>query len=424
MLDNLPVPSSEHMEVAILGAMLVDPIAVADGTAKLEATDFSRDSHQRVFRAILAVQEDQFGVDYTTVRAELERRRELDSIGGLAYLAFLSEGIPRNFNIESYVRIVKDKSLARRAMGVLHDGLARLSDDSEDSVEVVDWVLRSLTVERRQDSVSAYDAMPAALAGLDTMDARVIPTGIREIDEFTSGGMRTKELWIIGALPSRGKSSLARQFERGALRAGVPVHTHTIEMPKEDWLLLHAAAVGGVPVWKLRQPRLMPTADKHALRVGAATVQNWPLMLDDDGSAHINTMLARSRLSVMRHKTKVVVIDFLQLTDGDEKELRHRMGTAAKKWKQFAKANDCCVVVLSQLARRGDINARPTMQDLKESGDLEAAADVILLNYLPVDPATGLFTGEDEIIVGKQRHGPIGSIPMRYINTSLCFGSR
>lgn len=147
-------------------------------------------------------------------------------------------------------------------------------------------------------------------------------------------------------------------------------------------------------------------------------------MLDDGGRVHIDTILAKSRLSVMRHGTKVVVVDYLQLLDGDEDQIRLRMGTAAKKLKQFAKTYDCCVVALSQLARRGDINARPTMQDLKESGDLEAAGDVVLLNYLPVNTDDGRFTGQDEIIVAKQRQGPIGSVQMSYDNQSLCFKSR
>ena len=413
------LPASIHTEVAILGAMMLDPLAVADATSRLVAEDFILDSHRRVYKAILAVGD---GADFTTVRAELERRREMDTIGGVAYLAGLSSGIPRNFNIQAYVEIVLQKAMLRRIMNICHDGQVRAQDESEDPYAVADWVTKSLTEERPEQSVSVFDAMPRALKSLDDNAGRVMSTGIRELDDFTSGGMRTKELWIIGALPSRGKSSLARQLERGALWAEIPVHTHTIEMSTDDWLLYHAAVVGGVPSWKLRQAHVMPVMDRHNLQVGAATVQKWPLKLDDDGQVHINTLLAKSRLSVMRSGTKVVVVDYLQMLDGDEKEMRHRMGTAAKKLKQFAKVHDCCVVALSQLARRGDINARPTMQDLKESGDLEAAGDVILLNYMPV--ADGHFTGDDEIIVAKQRHGAIGSIEMRYDKDTLTFRPR
>ena len=412
---------TDHCEVAILGAMMLDPLAVADATARLIAEDFALDSHQRIYRALKAMAIEGSHIDLGTVRIELERRRELDSVGGAGYLAFLSEGLPRNFNIEAYIGIVRGKSLARFGRGVCHDASLKFEDPACDPTEVVDWVTKSLSEERQESSVSARDAMPKALAYLEASDDRIISTGIPELDEFTSGGMRTKELWIIGALPSRGKSSLARQLERGALKHGVPVHTHTIEMPTEDWLLLHAAHQGGVPVWKLRQPQLMNPVDKQYILAGAARVQEWPLMLDDAGKVNIDTIIAKSRLSVMRHGTRVVIVDYLQLLDGEE-EMRHRMGIAAKKLKQFAKTFDCCVVALSQLARRGDINSRPTMQDLKESGDLEAAGDVILLNYMPV--ADGHFSHDDEIVIGKQRNGAIGSIDMRYDTDSLTFRGR
>jgi replicative DNA helicase len=402
--------------------MMLDAVAVMDATSQLRVADFALDSHQRIYGAIQRLSVEGCGIDALTVGNELDEHGELKTVGGSAYLAWLSEGIPRNFNIESYVRIVKDQALKRRLHGICHDGAILAQDPSEDPHELADWISKALVEERPEQSVSARDAMPKALEYLDASESRIIPTGVPEIDVFTSGGMRTKELWIIGALPSRGKSSLARQFERGALRAGVPVHTHTVEMPKEDWLLLHAAVEGGVEVWKLRQPRQMTVVDRQYIRAGAAAVADWPLMLDDGGKVHIESVIAKSRLSVMRHGTKVVIVDFLQLLDGDEKEIRHRMATAAKRLKQFAKTHDCCVVALSQLARRGDINTLPTMQDLKESGDLEAAGDVVLLNYMPVED--GHFTHDDQIIVGKQRQGAIGSIPVRYDTASLTFKGR
>src|ERR1700679_256498 len=127
------LPASLHIEVAVLGAMLLDGVAISDATAKLKAEDFSLDSHQRVYRSIVDLMAKGHGIDSLTVGEELARRRELDSIGGPAYLAFLTEGIPRNFSIESYVRIVKDKSLLRQLMGIFHDGAIRASDQSEDA---------------------------------------------------------------------------------------------------------------------------------------------------------------------------------------------------------------------------------------------------------------------------------------------------
>src|SRR6185437_14204893 len=131
------LPASIHTEVTIIGAMLLDGVAISDATAKLKPEDFSLDSHQLIYRAMVYLMAKGHGIDLTTLRAELERRRELDSIGGPAYLFFLTEGIPRNLNIESYVQIVKDKSLLRQLMGIFREGADRASDQSEDAITVL-----------------------------------------------------------------------------------------------------------------------------------------------------------------------------------------------------------------------------------------------------------------------------------------------
>jgi hypothetical protein len=149
--DPLILPESVHTEVAILGAMLLDGNAISVATAKLKGDDFSLDSHQRIYRAMVDLMAKGQGVDYLTVQEELSRRRELDSVGGPAYLAFLSEGIPRNFNIESYVRIVKDKSVLRKLMQILHDGGVRAADQGEDAHSVF------REIEDRLSELSATD---------------------------------------------------------------------------------------------------------------------------------------------------------------------------------------------------------------------------------------------------------------------------
>jgi replicative DNA helicase len=156
----------------------------------------------------------------------------------------------------------------------------------------------------------------------------------------------------------------------------------------------------------------------------AMKISKWPLVLDDDSDVGIEAVIAKSRLSAMRDGTRVVGVDYIQLIRGEGRELRHQIGDIAKRLKQLAKKHDCCVIALSQLSRKGDLNARPTMQDLKESGDLEAHADVILMPYRPVDTQTGKFTEEDEILITKQRNGGIGSIQVTYNTTNLRFEER
>src|SRR3984957_17448064 len=217
-------PASLHIEVAVLGTMLLDGVAISDATAKLKAEDFSLDSHQRVYRCIVDLMAKGHGVDFTTVRAELERRRELDSIGGPAYLAYLSEGIPRNFNIESYVQIVKDKSLLRQLMGIFHDGQIRAADQSEDAITVlgdVEALLADVADSAIQRGLAGIPEIVAESFGsIDKLyeqgkEVTGLATHYTDFDKMTSG-LQDSELIIIAARPSMGKTALAINIAQNA----------------------------------------------------------------------------------------------------------------------------------------------------------------------------------------------------------------
>ena len=421
---NMQQSDDTHIEKTVLGAMILDGMSSCEGVSRLEADDFALDSHRRIFAALADLNSKGIDVDSCILSDELKRRLELDSVGGVGYLMDITTGIPRNPNTQEYVSRLQERSLARRGARAAEDALRRFLDPSERAQEVCDDLTRTLSGERKTSGVMARDLIGPALQTLQASDSRVIPTGIRDLDEMTNGGMRTKELCIVGANQSRGKSSLLRQLERGAIAAGESVYTHTCEMPKDEWILLHAAAMGSVPAWKIRQPNTLSANERDRLMSAAMKIEKWPLFLDDEGEVGIESLIAKSRLSSMRDGTRVVGVDYIQLIRGEGKELRHQVGNIAMRLKQFAKKHDCCVIALSQLARKGDLNARPTMQDLKESGDLEAHADVILMPYRPVDTSTGRFTGEDELLITKQRNGGIGSLQVTYRTESLTFEPR
>ncbi len=190
------LPASLHIEVAVLGTMLLDGVAISDATAKLKAEDFSLDSHQRIYRAMGDLMAKGHGIDSLTVGEELTRRRELDSIGGPAYLAYLSEGIPRNFNIESYVRIVKDKSLLRQLMGIFHDGAIRAQDQGEDAITVlgdVEALLADVADSAIQRGLAGIGEIVASSFGsIDQLyeqgrEITGLATHYTEFDRMTSG---------------------------------------------------------------------------------------------------------------------------------------------------------------------------------------------------------------------------------------------
>lgn len=282
------------------------------------------------------------------------------------------------------------------------------------------------SVAGEADFIDQKTLMPRTIERIFGKRQPAIPTGLDELDKITLGGIRAGELWIVGGLPGRAKTSLARAMGRTASKNGIPVRVQTIEMPDTDWNALDVAFEAGIPAWKLRNPNFISREDKDALYKAIELVQCWPMTVDDAGSIHIRQLIAKARLAVRKRGTRLLIVDYVQRIKSDDKEVRHRIGNSAGELAEFAKETGCAVILLSQLSRQGDINIRPTMQHLKESGELEAHAHTILLNYRPVENVAGkeIFTGEDEIIVAKQRYGPIGSIRVAYNSDLLTFVGR
>ena len=430
---NDDLPASIQAETAILGAMMLDVVAISDATGSLVPEDFSLDSHRRIYNAILDLVSASESVDYITVRETLTRKKELSSVGGPAYLAFLSEGIPRNFNIESYVRIVKDEAILRRIMGICHVGSTRASDQSEEAIEVGAAIINDITeaVESGQVRTQVFDSPTMAMDALERLIDNPQPdmailTGFRPLDDFTNGGIRLGELWIVGASPSRGKTTLARQIVKEVVRRGIPCYVHSGEMTKESWYDVTACLLVGLPAWKVREPLLMNVSEKEALRIGLKELSGLPFHISDAGGISIDKLLWNAARAVRQHKIKLFAVDYAQIIRSSAKDAKERVTEVAQKLRIFAKDNDVATILLSQSPRPEgrSINSRPNMFALKESGSLEEAAHTVILPYRPVDVETGSFTGEDELIIGKQRHGSIGNIPCRLDGRYLQFVDR
>lgn len=425
-------PASVHAEMTTLGGMLVDAVAVNDGLTVLTADDFSLDSHRRIFRVIMELIVANEAIDITTVAATLKRHKELDHIGGVPYLASLSEGLPRRLSIESYARIIRDKSLMRQLMEICNLGMIEAKDQSRFAMDLLNDVIARLSavVEKgvSKDHVVSAEVMARdAEERLITKpsDEEAIPTGIAALDEFTGGGPRLGELWVIGASPSRGKTTLARQIVKHCVWREVPCYVHSGEMSKESWFDVTACLLEGMPAWKIREPRLMNLTERERLLNGIRDLGKMPLFISDTGGIHIDRLIWNATQAVLRHNVKLCAYDYAQIikASGNEKE---KVSIVAHRLRQFHKDTKTVGILLSQSPRPEGkmINARPTMFSLKESGSLEEAAHTVILPYRPIDLETGKFTGEDEFIIGKQRWGSIGSIPTHLNGPYLRFDAR
>jgi replicative DNA helicase len=430
------LPSSVHTEVAILGAMLLDGVAISDATAKLKADDFSLDSHQRIYRAMVDLMAKGHGVDYLTVQEELSRRRELDSVGGPAYLAFLSEGIPRNFNIESYVRIVKDKSLLRQLMGIFHDGGIRAADQSEDAITVlgdVEAQLAEVADAAIQRGLAGIGEIVAGSFGsIDKLyeqgrEVTGLATRYTEFDRMTSG-LQDSELIIIAARPSMGKTAWAINIaQNAAVHDGKVVAVFSLEMSKESLLRRMLASEALVNSRKI-QTGFLPKEDKGKLLSALERLMESKMFIDDTPGISLAEMRAKARrLKQQEGQLDLIMVDYLQLMTGSnttgKKGFENRtqeVSSISRGLKALAKEMHVPVIALSQLSRGSEQRVgdkKPLLSDLRESGSIEQDADVVAFIHREeyYDRENEDIKGQADIIIAKQRNGPTGSIKLAYL---------
>jgi replicative DNA helicase len=429
------LPSSVHTEVAILGAMLLDSVAISDATEKLKAEDFSLDSHQRVYRAIVDLMAKGQGIDYLTVQEELARRRELDSIGGPAYLAYLTEGIPRNFSIESYVQIVKDKSLLRQLMGIFHDGGIRAADQSEDAITVlgdVEAQLADVADSAIQRGLAGIGEIVAgSFVSIDKLyeqgrEVTGLATRYTEFDKMTSG-LQDSELIIIAARPSMGKTAWAINIaQNAAVQDNKVVAVFSLEMSKESLLRRMLASEALIGSRKLQTGTMM-REDKGKLNAALERLMDSKLFIDDTPGITLPEMRAKARrLKQQQGGLDLIVIDYLQLMTGTSASGRkgfenrtQEVSSISRGLKALAKEMRIPVVALSQLSRGSEQRAgdkKPLLSDLRESGSIEQDADVVAFIHREeyYDRDNEDVKGQAEIIVAKQRNGPTGSIKLAF----------
>jgi len=416
--------------------MLLDGLAVNDATGRLRAEDFSLDSHQRIYRSIIDLLAGGRGVDLLTVQEELIRRRELDSVGGPAYLNFLTEGIPRNFNIESYVRIVKDKSLLRQLMSIFADGVTRASDQSDEAIHVLSDVEARLS--EVADSAIQYgfsDIATIVKESFGSIDALYeqgrevtgLATHYIEFDRMTSG-LQESELTIIAARPSMGKTAWAINIaENAAVRGGKVVAVFSLEMSKAS-LLRRMLASQALVNSKAIQTGMLMREDRAKLISGLERLMESKMFIDDTPGITLAEMRAKARRLKQQHGAlDLIVIDYLQLmtgSSGSQKGFENRtqeVSAISRGLKALAKEMKVPVVALSQLSRASEQRGgdkKPLLSDLRESGSIEQDADVVCFIHREeyYDRENEDLKGKAEIIIAKQRNGPTGSIQLAYLS--------
>ena len=442
------LPANIDAEKTILGAILLDNSAHSEAAEKIDADDFSLDSHRRIFMRMSELMDSQRAVDIVTLAHELARYKEVEAVGGVAYLASLTEGLPRRPVIEEYIRIVKDKSLLRKLMMICSSAIARAADQSEDAIGVLDMTESQLLEVSEKGLTQGLEGIDKIVANsfgsIDNLykqsrEVTGLATDFTELDRLTSG-LQKDELIIIAARPSMGKTALAINIaQNAAINHNSIVAVFSLEMSKESLLRRMLASQAWVDQ-QLLQKGFLGQEEHGKLQKALGELVESHIFIDDSAGISLAEMRAKARrLKQNAGGLDLVVVDYLQLMSatlsGGKKGYENRtqeVSAISRGLKALAKELHVPVLALSQLSRaserRGE-DKRPLLSDLRESGSIEQDADVVAFihresYYNRTEELTDAEKAEAEIIVAKQRNGPTDTVRLNWLGKFTRFENR
>jgi replicative DNA helicase len=434
-----PLPQNLDAERSVLGAILLDNHALNAAIEKLKPEDFFLDQHRRIFNQMIELGETQQGIDLVTLSDQLHRRGELEAAGGAAYLAQLVDGVPHVTHLEHYARIVKEKSLLRHLIHATHAIQQTALEAEEDADAVLDRAESSIfqiAEDRvRVGLVAMRDVVEENFERLErviTEGKRItgLATGYTDLDNLTSG-LQPSELIILAARPSVGKTAFALNIaENVALPQHPPVAIFSLEMSKESLLMRLLASQARVDAHKFRTGHLSRD-DWRQMTKTLGDLSSAPLWIDDSGSATVTEIGAKARRLKRDRGLSLVIVDYLQLiaARGRFSNRNEEVTSITRGLKGLAKELKVPVLVLSQLTRAPEREERrPQLADLRESGAIEQDADVVLFIHRPNLFKKKTDVDEDErgvteLIIAKQRNGPVDRIPLAFLSRFTRFES-
>jgi replicative DNA helicase len=429
-VDALKVPPhSVEAEQSVIGGLLLDNRAWDRIGDVLTADDFYRREHKLIFNAIASLCEEASPADVVTVSERLDKTSELDGVGGLSYLASIANNTPSAANISAYANIVRERSVLRQLLRAASDitastyapegrGVTELLDLAEKRVlEISEKGPRrgevkpiSKLLSEAVDRIDHLFRSQSAITG--------VSSGFMDLDEKTSG-LQPSDLIIIAGRPSMGKTSLAMNIaENAAVGHKVPVAVFSMEMPGSQLAMRMMSSLGRINAHRMRTGKLNDE-DWPRLTSAVSLLNEAPIFIDDTPGLTTLDLRSRARRIKREHGLGMIVIDYLQLmTGGGEENRATEISNMTRALKGLAKELNVPVIALSQLNRsveqRND--KRPVMSDLRESGAIEQDADVILFVYRDeVYREDSPDKGIAEIIIGKQRNGPIGTVRLTFL---------
>jgi replicative DNA helicase len=429
-------PQHIEAEQSILGGILIENEAINRVTEILDADDFYRDAHRRIFNALINLSERDEPADLITLTNELRKIDQLDSIGGASYLASLIDSVPTAANIQYYARIVKEKAILRKLIQTSTEIITQSYEDRGDVEGFLDEAERAIfEISEKRVRPSFYPIREIVKESFATIEKLFkkkeavtgVPSGFKELDRMTAG-FQPSDLIIIAGRPSMGKTAFCLDVaEYAAIDNKIPVAIFSLEMSKEQLVIRMLCSQAHVEGTRLRTGYLNES-DWPKLTIAAGSLSESPIYIDDTAALSVLELRAKARRLKSDHGLGMVIIDYLQLMKGRSRveSRQQEISEISRSLKALAKELNIPVIAVSQLSRKTEERTgnRPQLSDLRESGAIEQDADLILFIYRDEvynRSEDNPNRGKAEVIIGKQRNGPIGKIDMAFLDKFTTF---
>ncbi len=425
-LHKVP-PQNIEAEMAVLGAMLLSQDAVVLAMEKIREDVFYRDVHRIIFNTILEMFDRAIPIDMLTLTDELKRQNQLEKIGGVNYIASLVNTVPSAAHIDHYLRIVFQKYVLRALISAAEVMIETSFNSDADANEILDLAEKHLfEISQRnigRDFAGAKDLIKSTIQLIEKAvntksNVTGLSTGYHDLDKQTSG-LQKADLIVIAARPSMGKTALALNIaENAALLSKVPVAIFSLEMPKEHLVQRMLCSLAKIDYSKVRSGFLNRN-DWPKILDAASKLSEAKIFIDDTPSISVMELRAKARRLKSSDDIGLIVVDYLQLMQvvGKRVESRqHEISEISRSLKSLARELSVPVIVLSQLNRSVESRQdhKPMLSDLRESGAIEQDADVVMLMLRHEYYDKDVRPGEADVIIAKQRNGPVGDITLRF----------
>jgi replicative DNA helicase len=429
-------PQNIEAEESILGGILIENEAINRVTEILDPDDFYRDAHRKIFNALINLSERDEPADLITLTNELRKIDQLDSIGGASYLTSLIDSVPTAANIEYYAKIVKEKAILRKLIQTSTEIITQSYEDRGDVEVFLDEAERAIfEISEKRVRPSFYSIREIVKDSFTTIERLFkkkelvtgVPSGFKELDCMTAG-FQPSDLIIIAGRPSMGKTAFCLNVaEYAAIENKIPVAIFSLEMSKEQLVIRMLCSQAHVEGTRLRTGYLNES-DWPKLTIAAGNLSEAPIYIDDTAALSALELRAKARRLKSEHGLGMLIVDYLQLMKGRARveNRQQEISEISRSLKALSKELSIPVIAVSQLSRKTEERTgnRPQLSDLRESGAIEQDADLIIFIYRDEvynRSEDNPNRGKAEVIIGKQRNGPIGKIDLAFLDKFTTF---